>query len=201
MLIIGHRGAAGLEPENTIRSFQKAQELGVDMIETDLRQTADGIIVLHHDPLPKKHKGTHFTTLDELLAVAQVPMNLEIKKSGFEAKLVKRIHNFSDRVLISSFYPGILKKIRALDEKVKLGLIIGKGELHLLPIIERLTNKLKFYSIHPQNSIVSKASMKSFKPLKHKIYVWTVNDKKEFLRLKKLNVDGIFTDRPDIIHK
>jgi glycerophosphoryl diester phosphodiesterase len=50
--IIAHRGASGLTPENTMASFQKALELGIDAIELDVRQTSDGhLIVLHDDDL------------------------------------------------------------------------------------------------------------------------------------------------------
>jgi hypothetical protein len=49
MFIIGHRGAAGLAPENTLASFKKAYELDVDMIEFDVRLTKDNIPVLMHD--------------------------------------------------------------------------------------------------------------------------------------------------------
>lgn len=50
MLVIGHRGAAGLAPENTFASFDAALSVGVDGIETDVRITRDGVLVLMHDP-------------------------------------------------------------------------------------------------------------------------------------------------------
>ncbi len=49
--IIGHRGARALYPENTMVSFEKAVEMGVDGIETDVHMTTDGQLVLHHDDL------------------------------------------------------------------------------------------------------------------------------------------------------
>ena len=49
MIIIGHRGAAGIAPENTIKSFKTALEHGVDWIEFDVRATKDGEVVLYHD--------------------------------------------------------------------------------------------------------------------------------------------------------
>lgn len=48
-LIIAHRGASGLAPENTLAAFTKAIEIGVDRIEMDLRQTIDGEVVVLHD--------------------------------------------------------------------------------------------------------------------------------------------------------
>ena len=49
MIIIGHRGAMGYEPENTLRSFQKALDLGVDMIEFDVHLCKSGELVVFHD--------------------------------------------------------------------------------------------------------------------------------------------------------
>ena len=48
-LIIAHRGASGLVPENTLAAFSKAIDIGVDRIEMDLRQTIDGEVVVLHD--------------------------------------------------------------------------------------------------------------------------------------------------------
>jgi glycerophosphoryl diester phosphodiesterase len=46
----GHRGARGLAPENTLPGFERALDLGVDALEADLRLTADGAVVIAHDP-------------------------------------------------------------------------------------------------------------------------------------------------------
>jgi len=49
LLVVAHRGGAGLWPENTLYAFERAAALGVDVIETDLRATADGELVIFHD--------------------------------------------------------------------------------------------------------------------------------------------------------
>ena len=49
LFIIGHRGAAGLAPENTLAAFSKACELGVDAVELDVFLSADNTLVVHHD--------------------------------------------------------------------------------------------------------------------------------------------------------
>jgi len=49
VLRIGHRGAAGHDPENTLAAIQKGIALGVDFVEIDLRRTADGVLVVLHD--------------------------------------------------------------------------------------------------------------------------------------------------------
>ncbi|KPC73730.1 glycerophosphodiester phosphodiesterase, partial [Streptomyces sp. NRRL F-6602] len=48
-LTIGHRGAMGHEPENTLRSFVRAERSGVDLIELDLHLSKDGALVVMHD--------------------------------------------------------------------------------------------------------------------------------------------------------
>ena len=103
--IIGHRGARGLEPENTIRSFQKALELGVDYIECDVHLTKDGHIVLIHDHTLDRTtnetgdvndytfeeirkldagKGKKIPTLQELLDLVRgkVKIHIELKDTG-----------------------------------------------------------------------------------------------------------------------
>src|SRR5215212_4556790 len=48
-LVMAHRGGAGLWPENTLLAFERARDLGVDVIETDVQSTADGVLVVMHD--------------------------------------------------------------------------------------------------------------------------------------------------------
>ena len=71
LIITGHRGAAGLAPENTLASIQLALELGVDRIEIDVQQTKDNkIIVLHDRTLRRTTTGNGFVkklTYDEIL--------------------------------------------------------------------------------------------------------------------------------------
>lgn len=219
MLIIGHRGASSLEPENTIRSFKKAEELGVDMIEMDLRLSKDGEIVISHDPDLKRlfeisknianmnldeikeitrNAGREMPTLPEALSALKTPINFHVKVHGLEEKLIYKIKNFPQRVLISSTFPGVLEKVRALDGNIELGLVIGRGELHLLPIIKRLTANLDLYSIHPRAVMVSLISIPVLKRLQKKIFVWTVNDQITYKLMRTLRVDGIFTDCPQL---
>src|ERR687891_2877116 len=49
-LVIGHKGAAGLAPENSLAAFRAARDVGADGVELDVRRTADGTLAVHHDP-------------------------------------------------------------------------------------------------------------------------------------------------------
>ncbi len=220
MLIIAHRGAASLEPENTIRSFTKAQEVKADMIELDVRETRDGEMIIIHDyslhRLFKVHKYVALTTLAELKAISRaqgreiptlaealanitIPINFHIKVYGIEKKFLEAIKNFTSEVLISSTFPSVLKKIRALDAKVRLGLIIGRGELHLLPLLRYLTKSINLYSVHPKYLLANVLTIKLWRTLGKQIIVWDVNEPRELQRMQELKVDGVITDNPQYL--
>ena len=219
MLIIGHRGAAGLADENTLSSLKKAEEIGADIAEFDLRETSDGEVVIIHDKtLHRTHDDRravkHLTlaeikaigeqeareipTLTELIAAANIPLNLEIKESGFEQQVIDAIKNFSREVLVSSSNPLVLKKIRTLDEKVKLGFILGPKWEIFFPWAMHIAKTLDLYSINPYRTLVTPKHMKAMREHKLKIFVWTVDDKHEFEITKGFGVDGIFTDYPNL---
>jgi glycerophosphoryl diester phosphodiesterase len=219
MLIIAHRGASAIERENSLSSLQKAQEFGADMVEADLRQTKDGYIVLMHDAsLARTHddgrkvsdltleqiqaigisESNPIPTLDEFLAHAGMDVNLDLKESGLEQKVLDKIKNFSHKVLISSHLPTVVKKIKTLDENIPTGFIIGPKIGQLFPLMMGVASYLKPYSIHPYHTLVTPSHMKMMRRLGSKVYPWTVNSVHEFQILKGFGVDGIFTDQPDL---
>lgn len=203
MLIIGHRGAAGLEAENTIRSFQKAEELGVDMIEMDLRLRRDGEIVVVHDPDPKKiYEGA--PRLVDVLPIIKIPVNLEIKEPGFEKKLLEAIKEFPFEILISSFKPQVLKKIRILDRNIQLGLIIApkkQWDYLFVPITLFFSFFLKLHSVNPHYLLLTASRMQLMRRLKLRVFPWVINTQEEFRKTKQLGVDGVITDYPNLWRK
>lgn len=137
MIIVGHRGACGLMPENTIASFQKALDHKVAEIEFDLRITVDGKVVIHHDPFLNDGDGkTHFIdqlTYHELLrhkpdlvtfeqAIDYIgkktPLYIEIKPGVRTQPITKIIdkylsHGWSiEHFRVASFEQSILVDIR-----------------------------------------------------------------------------------------
>ncbi len=221
MLVIGHRGL-GLERENTVSSLKKAQELGVDMVEVDLRQTKDGQIILMHDlTLLRTHDDSRkvsklawdeiqeigkkennpIPTLEEVLENISIDINLELKEGGMEEKVLTAIKKFSHKVLISSNKPTVLMKIRTLDESIPTGFVIGPKMGHIFPAMMGIAHYLKPYSIHPYHTLITPRHMKSMRETGAKIYPWTVNSIHEYEILKGFGIDGIFTDQPDLIKK
>lgn len=195
MLVIGHRGAKGLAPENSVSSFEKAQEFGVGMVEVDLRKDGSRIAA-SHDKLQDYSKAA---SLEEILAAVKVPLNLELKESGIESQVLVALKSFSSEVLVSSKKLKVLKKVRALDENVRLGLILGSANFWLLPLVPWIDKGLNLYSVHPKYSLASKAVVNFLKGLGKQVYVWTVNSETQLEKVSKLKVDGVFTDYPNLI--
>ncbi|MET0779452.1 MAG: glycerophosphodiester phosphodiesterase, partial [Candidatus Saccharimonadales bacterium] len=139
--IIGHRGARGLAPENTIASIRAALNAGVDEIEVDVRVTKDGVPVLNHDPYINDanggklrdtliHKHTlvelrsyrpDLTTLDEAVVFVsrRTPITLEVKPKVPVAEIAAALRQYlskdwqSDDFLLASFSQRTLKNLHA----------------------------------------------------------------------------------------
>jgi glycerophosphoryl diester phosphodiesterase len=147
-LIIGHKGAAALEPENTLRSLARAVELGVDLIEFDVIDLADGTLVLAHsdDLLEVSHGAAagrvRSRTLESLRSVApelptfeealdffvarapEVGLHVDLKWVGFEGAAVDalRRRGLVDRTLVSSPVVESLHRVAEIEPSLSVGL-------------------------------------------------------------------------------
>jgi glycerophosphoryl diester phosphodiesterase len=156
ILRIGHRGAPSHFWENTVRSLQKAIEIGVDMVEFDIQKTLDDHFVLCHSSrlgrffpfsgrVARKRMGDliHHTVgngepiarlQDAIAAVkGRALMNIDLKSAGGEEKLVDVIVEsgvLSD-VLISSHHGRSLRRIKELEPAILTGLSLPKDLFHL----------------------------------------------------------------------
>ena len=118
-ILIGHRGAAALAPENTERAFERALESGIGWVETDIRMTRDGVLVLHHDSFladrrieemtfdELRHRKSDIAALDPILERfgMKLRFNLELKVAGINDMVADSVRSSgqTSRVLISSF--------------------------------------------------------------------------------------------------
>jgi glycerophosphoryl diester phosphodiesterase len=220
MLKIGHRGARAYEPENTLSSFRHALELGVDAVELDVRRTKDNeLVVIHNADVNKTtdgsgavneltleeikkfvtEKGEHVPTLEDVLdAVAKrVKVLVELKETGTEEKVIDLIRKkrLIENVIIISFHEDILQKVRSLSDEVETGLIYVR---HKNPIQAALDLKAKY--LLPLYRFTHTANIKKAHEAGLKVIVWTINSKEEADEYKKKGVDGIASDRPDILY-
>ncbi len=227
-LVIAHRGASGRRPENTLSAFALAVEQGADMIETDLHRTRDGAVVVTHDEdlaglggrgevaeatLEQVRAldaggGERVPVLDEVLDAfaARIPFNLELKKSrgGFYAELEElaldalRARGLVERTLFSSFYDPVLERLRRLEPRARLGLLISKR--HPWEAVKRAV-ALGAEALHPEDVVVDAALVEQAHAAGLRVYVFTVDDPGEMRRLLDLGVDGLFTNHPDRLRR
>ena len=223
VLRIGHRGAMGYEPENTLRSFKKALALNVDMVELDVHVCKTGEVVVIHDrsvdrttngsglvvekTLDELKKldagmGERIPTLQEVLDIlnGKVDVNIELKGIG-TAESVARIieENVTtkrwnyDQFLVSSFNQYELEEFRGLSKQTRVGILVSNTGVGLWG----LAKKVKAYSIHINISFISREMVNEAHRRGYLVFVYTVNDIREINKMKLIGVDGIFSNYPD----
>ena len=216
---IAHRGASAYEPENTIRSFERAIELGSDMIEFDVRQTIDGHLVVFHDETVDRTtdssgqvalktlselkdldagKGEQIPTVEEVIELGKnrARFVLEIKEDGIEDKIVSLLYkdDLLDEVFIISFKAKRLRMIKELQPRVKTGLIVLAS---LNPV--GLAKGCGADFVAPFRWFITKDLVESARQNGLYTFTWTVDETLKAHSLKKKGVSGIVTNKPDII--
>jgi len=216
-LKVGHRGARAYETENTMKSFQRALATGANAVEFDVRASRDGrLVVIHDDNLKrvfgkdifvkdaslkelKELTGGRIPELKEALALIGNEAGkvlIELKETELEKKVLDTIKRLKlkDRVIIVSFLEEALRDVRALDKSIETGLIYARHKSPLKTALELDAQYLiaLYRFIHTKD--VEAAHKRGLK-----VVVWTINTEEEALRYKQKGVDGIASDRPDIL--
>jgi glycerophosphoryl diester phosphodiesterase len=244
VLVIAHRGASELAPENTKAAIKKALEIGVDMIEIDVHQTRDGKIILLHDETVNRttngkgkvkdltfdeiskldagswfsehFKGETVPALEEILneISGKARLLIEVKKDsrtypGIEKNIMDLIqkHNASSWCIIQSFETRVLKNFLELKDKVEMHKLVT-GDVPVLPL--HVDAKIQTGSIYQYDYVASinlfykfltKRKINRIHNQGQKVFTWTVNGEEDMRRMIKMGVDGIITNRPDVLKK
>jgi glycerophosphoryl diester phosphodiesterase len=223
VLRIGHRGAAGHEPENTLRSFMKAVQLGADMTELDVHLCASGELVVIHDETVDRTTdgsgrvgdmtlgelrtldagmGERVPTLEEVLSAMQgrIAVNVELKGRGTAEPVYELVSGLIQRrkwghrsILVTSFDWGMLEEMHALSDGVRLGPLFHLGPLRAL----RFAQDIKAHSVNPFHGLTDAMLVGEAHSLGMAVYPWTVNEAQDVARVKGLGVDGVISDYPD----
>lgn len=221
MQIIGHRGAAGLAPENTRASFKAAINAGVDWIEFDVRSTKDGRVVLSHDPhmlrtgkRPKLISRTDYATLRDIklkggntihtIAEAfnaidgQAKINVEIKSRGCAEAVVQNIErqikngaSYTD-FMVSSFKVAHLRDVHRMNSKIPLALLHLSRPFKFLRLRGLRVQAVGFHHRRLPVKAIHQAELRELF-----VYAYTINSVKGAKRLQERGVQGIVTNRPD----
>jgi len=220
ILIIGHRGARGIEPENTIRSFKKALELCVDYIECDVHLTKDNQIVLMHDHTVERTtngsgavntftfdeireldagKGEKIPTLQELLDLARgkVRLHIELKDESATESTIRLVekNNMIDQVFLTSGNTQALKKVRELNPSISMEHIFGDPPPNAIDLALSVgAKRVSCHISHLTREFVQKAHENGIQ-----VIAWPPNTPEESQKATECGVDLICTDRPDIV--
>ena len=123
-LVCAHRGASLDLPDNSMPAFVAAIASGCELIETDVRMTAAGELVLAHDTWDLERDD--LVTLEALLdlAAGQIGLDLEIVEFGLERALLDVVAGFPDRLIVTSIFPDVLREVNRLTDSLETGLVI-----------------------------------------------------------------------------
>lgn len=195
MEIIGHRGARGLAPENTIKAIMRGISNKVDMVEIDLRMQGKKIVLSHDVP----HSEQSYTTLREALQTirGKVPINLEIK----ELEVVEYLHDVLDtykgEVLFSSFEFKILQAIKKSFPEASIAILEKWSGVRAVAEASLLGTR----RVHINQQWLWSGFVRSMKHRGFSLYAYTVNSRDRAEELAAWGVDGIFTDYPSLFSK
>ena len=223
MLKIGHRGARGYEPENTLIGFQKALALNVDQIELDIHSSADGeIMVIHDETIDRTTNGSGYVnsftrlelqqfqiegqqyipTLIEVLNLIdrKCSINIEIKSNGLANKLVGIIEQYVTEkqweysdFIVSSFEWDNLEKVRLLNPSIPIAILTETSIEDALAFAK----KIKAQAINPDFQLLSTENVSHVQQAGFQVFPWTVNEIEDIKRIQSYKVDGIISDFPD----
>jgi glycerophosphoryl diester phosphodiesterase len=222
MQIIGHRGAAGLAPENTRASFKAAINAGVDWIELDVRKTRDGHVVLSHDPHTiRTGKRLHIISRTEYAKLKKIKLKdgltiptiaeafnaidgqakiiIELKTKGCAQTVVQNIERMVkngasyDQFMVSSFWVSALRELHRLNSKIPLSLLHTLANPSAFLRLRGLrVQAVGFSRRRLPTRVIHQAELREVM-----IYVYTVNTVRQAKKLAARGVNAIVTNRPD----
>lgn len=225
MLKIGHRGAMGYAPENTLASFAKALELGVDGIELDVHLCKSGELVVFHDGRVGRTtngkgaiidmtleelkrldagKGQRIPTLQEVVDFVdrRAIIDIELKAEGTGKPVAEIVNRYvqkqgweKERFIISSFDHHELKRCHDIIPEVPFGPLIAAKPLDYAFFAQAMNADL----ILPSFEFLDLKFVQDAHQRGLKIFTWTVNRPKDIKEMMSIGVDGIISNYPDRI--
>lgn len=198
-LVAAHRGASSIAPENTLEAFEKAIEVGADMIELDVRTTRDGILVACHDPV---HEWTYGELPDVPPRLEQVvetcagriALDVELKHAGVEDEVLRVLSgSFAvDAFVVTSFLDEVVASVKRLRPDVRAGLLLGEETPLDLDALAGRRRAAAADFLAPHVSLLDRGLDAG-----RDAVVWTVNDEPRLRRyLDTPSVAVVITDDP-----
>lgn len=220
----GHRGAAGHAPENTLRAVECGLALGATGIEVDVHLVDGQLVVIHDDTFERTTNGVGVVAesslaylrsldagggervplLDEVadLVVGRGRLNIELKGRATGDAVAQWISTrvraggcAYDEFIVSSFDHRQLLEVSRIEKRILCGAL-----LYGIPVdLAACGSALGAYSIHPSIDFLSDELLEDSRKRGLKVLVYTVNTPERVAAVRRLGVDGVFTDYPEII--
>ncbi|MEP7002248.1 MAG: glycerophosphodiester phosphodiesterase [bacterium] len=207
-LRIAHRGMPNMARENTLASFALALDAGADGIELDVHATADGVVVVHHDPMlaggatiselshhsirGESYEGAQMPTLRNVcdLVNGHAELFVEIKGEGIERLVSDELDRYDGRCAIHSFDHALIQRLYRGKSRYRLGLLYETAPLNVLA---ELASRGAL-DLWPHRGIVTRELVDEVHSMQGRVIPWTVNAAIDVQRLVACGVDGICTD-------
>ncbi|MFF9011931.1 glycerophosphodiester phosphodiesterase [Streptomyces sp. NPDC014870] len=216
-LTIGHRGVMGVEPENTLRSFVRAERAGMDVIELDLHLSKDGALVVMHDadvgrttdgsgPIAEKTLaelreldaggGERVPVFEEVLDAVRSPLQAEIKDAAAARALAEVMvrRDLVGRVEVLSFHDEALAEVAHLVPGVRTALVAEEWGPDLVDRAKAVGAGALVLSI--RNLTLETVEHAHAEGLR--VIGWVVNTQDHLRLVRALELDGATTDYPEI---
>ncbi len=217
--VIAHRGASAYYPENTLKAVRAALEMGADVVEVDVRVTSDGYpVVIHDETVDRTTNGTGAVsemTLEEIRSLdagegekvpllsevveevagkAVLAVELKVREAVRLALDVVRGAGTLDATVFISFDAESLRLVKKLEPRALTGLIYMKPPGAILEAKE-----IGAFAVLPYYRLATEKAVKFAKRLGLVVVAWVVDDPDLAIELWKRGVDGIATNKPDVI--
>ena len=216
-LIIAHRGASAVAPENTIAAFQAAIDAGADGIEFDVRLSRDGVpVVIHDETLYRTHRirrRVGETTLEELNNVdvpsveqlfelfesSKLLLYLELKDTQISlietcCRLVEE-HHLKDRVVFECFEHSALETVKRIDPTLKTAALFQPPTSFILKRAKAIgASEIALHYRLATMQLIDEAKLAGFK-----VVVWTVDERGWISRARARGVHALITNNPSAL--
>jgi glycerophosphoryl diester phosphodiesterase len=222
-LRVGHRGAAALAPENTLRALAAALDHNLDLIEFDVLELAGELVLAHSDLEVPSDRATLDEALDFLAANAPgtLGIDLDLKSVGCEDAIVAAIarHGLLERTLVCSVFATSLRAVRRVEPRLATGLSYPwdrhnlserrlarpavragiAGLRRVLPArIGPLLRRAEADAAMLSHLVLSAATVRRCHALGKAVFAWTVDDPELLEAMLATGVDGVISNDPRI---
>jgi glycerophosphoryl diester phosphodiesterase len=221
-LVIAHRGDSSNALENSLEAVRLALSIPVDMIEIDVRKSADDVLYVMHDRETERtadknvniegatsheiakirlKNGEPIPTLNDIFRIVagSVGLNLEIKSDGAGAVFAKRFfqYRYSGYVLVSSFKEPEVIFARGVMLDLPVSMIFDEFTPKNVPAYRARGYKI----VSLKKKTVTRDLVAACHEQGIQVYVWTVDEEAQMRKYISWGVDGIYSNRPGILKK